>query len=111
MRCLDPRQPGHELRQAVLDPQVRAIGGGVLADEIDLADSLREHARRLHHNRLEPAAAKLAAKLRNHAERAGMIAAFGDLDVSVVARGGNHARRQITIEIPLTKDSKPPPPP
>ena len=41
----------------------------------------------------EAARAELAAQLRNDAERAGMIAALGDLDVSRVLRRGENARR------------------
>ena len=42
---LNLRQPRHQLRQAVLDPKIFAVRSGVLADQIDLADSAREQPR------------------------------------------------------------------
>ena len=41
----------------------------------------------------------LSAQLRNDAERAGMIAAFGDLDVRGMLRRRENARREIVIQI------------
>ena len=107
MRRLDLRQTRHELRQAVFDAEILAVRRGVLADQIDLANALREQARRFHDHRLEAPAAELAAILRDHAERAGMVAALGDLDVGVMARGGQNARRQVVIEIRLERVRRP----
>ena len=66
-----------------------------------LARALGEHASRFHDHRFETAAAKLAAKLRDHAERTRMIAPLGDFDVGEVLGSRQHARRQIVIEIRL----------
>src|SRR5687768_15832740 len=78
---LDLRQPPKQFGQAVLQSKIFAIAGCVLADEVDLADSLPEHPRGFRNHALKAAAAEVAAILRNDAERAGMIAAFGNLDV------------------------------
>ena len=99
LRRFDLRQAGEQLRQTVFEAEIFAVAGGVLADQIDLAHALREEARRFRNHRFEAAAAEFAAILRDHAEGAGMIAAFGDLDVREVARSGENARREVVIEI------------
>jgi len=97
----EARETMRQVREAVGEAEIFAVARGVLADQVDLADALGEHASGFDDNRFETAAAKVAAKLRDHAERAGMIAALGDFNVSVVARGGKHARREVVTEIGL----------
>ncbi len=45
------------------------------------------------------ARAELAAELRDDAEAAGVVAAFGDLDVGRGARRGEDARRLVGVEV------------
>ena len=85
--------------EAVLEAEVFAEAGCVLPDEIDFANALGGKARGFGDDRGDGARAELAAKLRNDAEGAGMIAAFGDLDVGGVARGGEQARGVLVVEI------------
>ena len=71
--------------------QVFAVAGGVLADEGDLADALRDEALGFGDDAGEGAGAELAAELRDDAEAAGVVAAFGDLDVGGGAWRGQDA--------------------
>ena len=98
-QLFDLRQPLQQQRQAVFQAEVFAVAGGVLPDEGDFANALLGQLLRLGDDRLEAARAKLAAQLRNDAERAGMIAAFGDLDVGRVLRRGQQARRVLVVQI------------
>ncbi len=101
MRRRNLRQPRQQLRQAVFQSEILAVTGGVLADQVDLANTLRKQPRRFADHRFEPAAAKLSAILRDHAEGAGMIATLGDFDVCEMFRRRQHARRQVVIQILL----------
>src|SRR5690349_6552787 len=76
---LNPRKPGQQGRQTILDPKIFAVTSGVLADQVDFAHALGKHTRCFQHHRFEPPAAKLSAILRDDTETAWMIAAFGDL--------------------------------
>ena len=67
--------------EAVFEAEVFAVAGGVLADEGDLADALRDEVFGLGDDGRHAARAELAAELRDDAEAAGVVAAFGDLDV------------------------------
>src|SRR5271165_3706140 len=78
---LDLSQSLQQQRQAILQAEVFAVARSVLPDQSDLAYALLRQPLRFGNHRLEATRAKLAAQLRNNAERAGMIAAFGDLDV------------------------------
>ena len=98
-QSVDLRQPFEQQREAVLQAEVFAVAGGVLPDERDFAHALLREALGFGDDRLEAPRAELAAQLRNDAERAGMIAAFGDLDVSRVLRRGQQARRVLVVEI------------
>ena len=42
---LDLRQAGEQQRETVLHPEILAVAGGVLADQVDLAHALRKQAR------------------------------------------------------------------
>ncbi len=99
MRRFDPRQLPEQFRQTVAQPEVVSIRGGVLADEVDFADTLCEECASLGQDALRAAAAEAAAELRDDAEAAGMVAALVDLDVGVMARRRQQARRQVMVEI------------
>ena len=87
-----------ELREAVAQVEVFAVGGCVLADQGDFASAGGGEIFRFADDGFESAAAEFAAKLRDDAEGAGVIAAFGDFDVGLVLRRGDDARRQVVIE-------------
>ena len=55
----DPGQRVEQCGKAVLQAQVFAVAGGVLADEGDLLDAARDKLPRFGHHRLEPARAEL----------------------------------------------------
>ena len=74
--------------KAIAQTEVLAVRGGVLADQRDFAHACGGEIFRFAHDGFKAAAAELPAQLRNDAERAGMIAALGDLDVRGVARRG-----------------------
>ncbi len=57
-------------------------------------------------HRLDAAAAVVPAHLRNHAERALVVAAFGDLHVGVVTRGGETARAGRVVEVGRKVDAE-----
>src|SRR6185312_3417672 len=82
-----------QVGKPVLEAQIFAVTSGVLADEIDFANSRLEHALSFRDDAFETAAAELATKLRNDAEGAGMIAPFGDFDIGGMARRGEYACR------------------
>ena len=91
-------KPREQHGKAVAQAEILAIRSGVLADQRHFAHAGRGEIFRLAHDGFKAAAAELPAQLRNDAERAGMIAALGDLDVGGVARSGEQARRGIVIE-------------
>ncbi len=83
-----------ECGEAVLDAEVFAVAGGVLADEGDLLNAAGDELARFGDDRLEAAGTEFSAQIGDDAEGAGVVAALGDLDVgrgfgrSEVARGG-----------------------
>ena len=83
---------GHELRQAVFNSEVLAVRRGVLADQINFTNTVREQACGLDYDRFEASASKFTAILRDHAEGTGMVTSFSDFDVGEVASRGEHAR-------------------
>ena len=85
--------------QAILQAEIFAIAGRVLADQSDLAHARLCQAFRLGNDRLKAPRAELAAQLRNDAESAGMIAPLGNLDVSSMSRSGQHAGRGFVVQI------------
>jgi hypothetical protein len=94
------RGEGVEQRgEAVFEPEVFAVAGGVLADEGDLADALGDEVFGFGDDRRHAARAELAAQLRDDAEAAGVVAAFGDLDVGRGARRGEDARGLVGVEV------------
>ena len=92
------RQASEQIGQAVAQAEVFAVGGGVLADQGDFADSGGGQIFGFAHHGFKAPAAECAAKLGDDAERAGVIAALGDLDVGGMAGRGEHARRGVMIE-------------
>ena len=85
--------------QPIGEAEVFAVRGGVLPDQIDFADAPIEEARGFGDDGFQLAAAEPAAILRDHAEGARMVAAFRDFDVSEMARSGEHARREVVIQV------------
>ena len=80
-QTLDARQRVEQRRQTVLDAQVFAVAGRVLADQRDLLHAAGDQLLALRRPRLEAPRAELAAQVRNHAETARVVAALGNLDV------------------------------
>ncbi len=66
--------------------QVEPIGARVLRDDEELLDARRDQPLGLAQNLAGRAADKVAAQLRNDAEAAAIVAAFGDFQIGVVAR-------------------------
>src|ERR1051326_7349209 len=79
-----------EQRETVFEAEIFAVARGVLADEGDFLHALARETLGFGDHRLEAARAKLAAKLRDDAEGARMIASFGNLDVGHVTRSEEH---------------------
>src|ERR1035441_3688497 len=80
VRGLDLRQAGEQMSEAVVQSEIFAVAGGILADQVDLANTLLEEAGGFRDHRFEAAAAEIPAVLRGGAEGGGVIAAFGHLD-------------------------------
>ena len=85
--------------QAVFQPKILAVARGVLSDERDFAYAGLRQALGLGDNRFETPRAELSAKLRNDAEAAGMVAAFGDFYIGRGSRRGQYARRVVVVKI------------
>ena len=101
---LDPAHVAMRLRheratRESLCAEVFAVAGGVLADEGDLAHALGDEVFGLGDDGLQAARTELAAQLGDDAEAAGVVAAFGDLDVGRGASGGEDARGLVGVEI------------
>jgi hypothetical protein len=75
-------------------PQVLAVAGGVLGDQVELDETRGFELLRLGHQALDGAAAEAPAPDRNRAEGAGVVAPLGDLEVREAA-GGQQARRRV----------------
>src|SRR6202034_2109234 len=93
------RQTFEENGEAVTQAQIFAVKSGVLADERDFAHARGGKIFGFAHDGFKAAAAEFSAKLRDHAESAGMVAAFVDFYVSSVARRGENARREVMVKI------------
>ena len=95
----DPFEPvdrvefAQERRQRAALLAIDPVEGGVLRDEEQFLDAARRERPRLGHDRGAGAAAICAAQRRDDAEGARVVAAFRDLDVGEVLRGGQDARR------------------
>src|SRR6185437_11907924 len=86
-------------RQSVLQPKVFAVTGGVLADERNLAYSVPRQPLSFRNHGFKASRTKFAPQLRDDAEAARMITAFGNLDVRRCFRRRKHARRVFVIEV------------
>ena len=73
-------------------PAVHAEVGGVLGDQVDLLDALGDELAGFLDDGFDRAAAVTAADAGDDAEGAGVVAAFGDLDVGRVTRREAEAR-------------------
>ncbi len=88
-----PRQIGHvgadiaTLPLAGLVADIDPVGAGVLRDDEEFLGPRGDQLLSLAQARIDPPARQLAAQIRDDAEGAGVIAALGDLEVAVVARG------------------------
>ena len=81
-------QPGQRRAFA----SVAAVKGRVLGDQDYLANTALGQRPGFTHDRLDRAAAVMATQRRDDAERAFVIAAFGDLDVGEMSRRREDAR-------------------
>src|SRR5688572_7485811 len=99
LSCLNRGKTCQQGGQTIPDAEVFAIRGCVLADEVDLTHALRKQARRFADDGFETAAAVLAAVLRYHAERARMVAAFGNFDVREVLGRREYAGREVVVQV------------
>ena len=96
---LDLCQPSQQDGQTVFQAKVFPIAGGVLPDQVNLPHTLTEESGGFGNDRLKTSAAELPSVLRNHAERARVVATFRDLHIREVARRGQNPWRQIVVEI------------
>ena len=99
MQVFDLREAFEERGQAVAQAEIFAIKSCVLADQGDFAHARGREIFRFAHDGFESAAAEFSAKLRDHAESTGMIAAFVNFDIGRVAGRRENARREVVIEI------------
>ncbi len=90
-----PQQP----REGAALAPVDAVERRVLRDQQQLPHAPVRERPRLAHDRLGRAAAVRAAQRRDDAERAGVVAALGDLDVREVRRRRQQARGVGVVEI------------
>ena len=94
----DARQLFQQQRKAIAQPQVFAVGSGVLADQCDFAGSAGRQIFRFAHHGFKAPAAKRAAQLWNDAEGAGVVAALSNFDVGLMLWSGQDARGQVVIQ-------------
>ena len=89
----DPADAVHllQLVQQLTDSTGLAVGGGVLRNQNQLTHALPCQPAGLGNAVIDVTAAQCAANQRNGAIVAAVVAAFGNFQVGVVARGGNHA--------------------
>src|SRR3989338_7570623 len=85
-------------KRVTLVPVV-AVERGVLRDEENLFDALRDQRSGLLDDRLGRTAAVVAPERRDDAERAFVVAALSHLYIGVVPRGGEYARSARIVDI------------
>ena len=88
METIDTCQRIEQSGEAVLDAKVFAVTGCVLADESNLLHASRNELPGFGDDGFKSPRAEFSAQVGNHAEGAGVVAAFGDLDVCRRARRG-----------------------
>ena len=86
-QAFNPRERVEQQGEAVLDAEIFAVAGGVLADEGEFADAGGYKLAGFGDHGIKSSRAKLAAQVGNDAEAARMVAALGDFDVGRGARG------------------------
>src|ERR1700688_2169953 len=79
--------------QAIFQSKILAVASGVLSDERDFAHARLRQPLGFGDDGFETPRAELSAKLRNDAEAARMIAAFGNFDVCRVSWSAQYAGR------------------
>ena len=99
IQIVNLRQALQQRGQSIADSQIFAVKSGVLADQRDFAHARGRQILGFTHHGLKSAAAEFSAQLWDHTKRAGMVAAFVDLDVSGVTRSGQNARGGIVVQI------------
>jgi len=95
------RQTREQVGETMLHPEIFAVTGRILSDQIQFSHTHRKHARRFVDYALETAAAELTSELRNHTKRAGVITAFRDLYIGGMLRRGENTRREVVVQIRL----------
>ena len=88
-----------QVGESVFETEVFTVTGGVLADEGDFRDALRDELVGLGDDGFKAAGAELAAEIGDDAEAAGMVASLGDLDVGGGTGRGAEARGVFVVEI------------
>src|SRR5262249_4192460 len=98
-KIVDLRKALKKQRQSILQTQIFAIAGRVLANKRNLAYPSAGEILSLRNHRFKMAGTELAAKLRDNAEAAGMVAALGDLYIRRPFPRRKEARRPFAIEV------------
>ena len=102
LRCLDRRQPRQKVRQPVLYPQIFAVDSRVLADQVDLTNPLREQPAGFRPPPIRTGGCGYLPRYCGITQKEqGWSQPSDDLDIRVVSRGGENARRQVVVEIRL----------
>ena len=91
-----PRLVDRLARTGFLLPEIHAVVGGVLADEVDLLHARGDETLDLPDHRLDGAAAVATAHPGDDAEGAGVIASLGDLHIGGV-RGGEADTGRVVV--------------
>src|SRR5258708_39262511 len=91
LKALAARDFSQKDGQAIFQSEVFAVAGGVLSDERDFANAGWRQWLGFGDCGFETPRANLSPKLRDYAEAAGMIAAFGDFDICRRSGRGQHA--------------------
>ena len=81
LQAIDLDQLAEQCRETVSQAEVLAISHGVLRNDYQLANTLLRKTARFRHKIRDAAAPEPAAETRNCAERAHMVAAFGDFQI------------------------------
>ncbi|CDE48212.1 putative membrane-associated oxidoreductase [Sutterella sp. CAG:351] len=97
---------GAAARERELIAEVRTVGRCVLRDHHDFLHAVFLQAPGFTHDGVHRAGVKLAAELRNDAERAVIVAAFGNLKVRVVLRGQTDTAARNEIEVRRVRSRK-----
>src|ERR1700690_359633 len=99
MQAFDAGELFQQERQTIFQAEVFAVAGCVLPDESYFAHAGLGKTLRFGNDGFEAARAELAAQLRDDAEGAGMIAAFGNFDIGRMTGRREDARCVIVIKI------------